>query len=118
MAHSFFFRHDFGFGTILVRFWYDFRTNAEKNRTIGKKIVPKSYHGPKIVPKSYHGIENRTKLIRPTKIPLVQNYSTPKIWQSELVHNFRYKNPFLMIFAPFESPESQLSNGAKIIKNG
>ena len=49
--------HSCFLGTILdlVRFWYDFRTKAEKNRTIGKKIVPKSYHGPKIVPKSYHG---------------------------------------------------------------
>ena len=27
-------------------------------------------------------------------------------------------DPFLMSFAPFESPYSQLSNGAKLIKNG
>ena len=37
------------------------------------------------------------------------------IW---LVHNFFNIDPFLMIFVPFESSHSQLSNGAKIIKNG
>ena len=31
-------------------------------------------------------------------------------------HNLRYKNPFFVIFAPFESPDSQLSNGATIMK--
>ena len=35
-----------------------------------------------------------------------------------LDHNFFNIDPFLMIFAPFESSHSQLSNGAKIIKNG
>ena len=47
-----------------------------------------------------------------------QKYPASKNWRSWLAHNFRYKNPFSMIFAPFESPESQLSNGAKIMKNG
>ena len=32
-------------------------------------------------------------------------------------HNFRCRTPFLTIRVPFESPESQLSNGTKIIKN-
>ena len=35
-----------------------------------------------------------------------------------LLHIVLDIDPFLMIFAPFESPHSQLSNGAKIIKNG
>ena len=34
------------------------------------------------------------------------------------VQNSTYRNPFFVIFAPFESPDSQLSNGAKIMKNG
>ena len=83
--------------------------NRTKNRT---KIVPKSY-------------QNRTKIV-----PIVTKSSLlVRFWydrydvgkknqQSQLVHNFRYKNPFSMIFAPFESPVSQLSNGTKMIKNG
>ena len=49
----------FFLGTILdlVRFWYDFRTTTEKNRTIGKKIVPKSYQYRTMGQKSY---QNRT----------------------------------------------------------
>ena len=33
-------------------------------------------------------------------------------------HNFRYKDTFSMILVPFESPDSQLSNGTNFIKNG
>ena len=34
------------------------------------------------------------------------------------LHIFLNIDPFLMIFVPFESSQSQLSNGTKIIKNG
>ena len=43
------------------------------------------------------------------------------VWEktpTRLVHNFLNIDPFLMMFAPFESSRSPLSNGAKIIKNG
>ena len=42
----------------------------------------------------------------------------PKIAPIQIVHNFGYKDPFSMILAPLESPDSQLSIGTRIMKNG
>ena len=42
--------------------------------------------------------------------------SVREIVSTRMYHNFFNIDPFLMIFAPFESSRSQLSNGAKIIK--
>jgi hypothetical protein len=106
------------FGTILVWFIAENRTTDNKIVPNLTKIVPNSYHGSKIVPKPYHIEVNRTKLFRPTENRSAQKYPTSKNWRSWLAHNFRYKNPFSMFFSPFESPESQLSIGAKIMKNG
>ena len=49
-----------------------------------------------------------------------RRFSYTKIWKpsTRLVHNFLNIDPFLMIFAPFERGDRELSNGAKIIKNG
>ena len=41
-----------------------------------------------------------------------------KIVPIRIVHNFGYKDPFFMIFAPLESPDCQLSIGTRIMKNG
>ena len=41
-----------------------------------------------------------------------------KIVPTRNVHNFGYRNPFSMIFAPLESPDCQLSIGTRIMKNG
>ena len=47
-----------------------------------------------------------------------EGFSGLKIMWTRLVHNIFNTDPFLMICAPFESGRCQLSNGAKIIKNG
>ena len=48
----------------------------------------------------------------------MDTYFVREIMPTRLFHNFFNINPFLMIFVPFESSHSQLSNGRKIIKNG
>ena len=46
-------------------------------------------------------------------------YEFMKKYENNLLfHNFLNTYPFLMIFVPFESSQSQLSNGINFIKNG
>ena len=56
----------------------------------------------------------------PPKIAKIPKNYIPKniCLQTKIPFNFLDIDPFLMIFAPFESSRSPLSNGIKIIKNG